>query len=132
MTAGLTMTGMNEAKMLVDDLALYVTGPEVLPGARAGAEIALEGLTMRVPVDEGELLSNLEMGKERVSPTRASVEVGVNPGMEREFRWMFLEHGTTEMEAQPFVRPTADEDQADIVLAAITYVLGNLRRAGIL
>lgn len=132
MTAGLTMTGMKEAQILVDDLRLYTTGPYLIEAARAGAEVALEGLYGRVPVDEGELLSNLEIGRERATPTRASVETRVNPGMERAFRWIFLEHGTTSMEAQPFVRPTADEDQAEIVLAVITVVLGNLRRAGIL
>lgn len=77
-------------------------------GPRASAEAIVDAARARVPVVTGELRDSIQV-------TEAGVEVGADYGV-------FVEYGTSDTEAQPFLRPAADEigtKPADLLAAAL-------------
>lgn len=72
----------------------------------AAAEILQGGMSMRAPRDTGELASDIEA---ELIIRRGHVIARVGPA-KGSFYGMFQEFGTRFHAAQPFVRPTLDED----------------------
>ncbi len=115
--------GMAELRRATADLAaqlahLEETFKEVLPrearniARRAIVQVAREvrdDVRAAAPVDEGTLSKALRSRRERGTPDRAEAGVRVTMGREARhdaFYWRFVEFGTKNKPAKPFILPT--------------------------
>ncbi len=81
----------------------------------AGAEVALAGMQRRVPKDTRNLEANLAATEPKQDGNYTFVEVGVIGADAETARYgNAQEYGTSSMPAQPYIRPTFDEDKARI------------------
>jgi len=78
---------------------------DTIPVAMAGAYKILSGAQQRAPVKTGYL---------RQSGFVEEVEDGAEIGFSAEYAW-YQEFGTSKMPAQPYLRPTLDEDADEII-----------------
>jgi HK97 gp10 family phage protein len=81
---------------------------------QAGAQVALRGMERRIPFLTGWLKSHLYISDLRVEGNFHYVEVGLSLKDRKAIYGVYQEFGTSEMSAQPFIRPTFDEDKAAI------------------
>lgn len=104
-----------EAKQVMQDAAME------------GGRIALSEARRRVPVDTGRLRRSLRLRKGRKTETKADVKVTHG---EKEYYGTFLELGTSNMQARPFLRPAVDENKAQISKAVskeVSKALGRVK-----
>lgn len=81
----------------------------------AGADVAVEGMRARVPKDTRNLESHLGATAPRQDGNYVYVEVGlVGADAETARYGTAQEYGTSKMQAQPYIRPTIDEDGKQI------------------
>jgi HK97 gp10 family phage protein len=77
----------------------------------AGGEILLDGMRRRVPVDTHNLQNHLNLQGPSQDGNFIFVEVGLQGAEAETARYgAAQEFGTSSMPAQPYVRPTLDED----------------------
>ena len=77
----------------------------------AGGEVLLEGMRRRVPVDTHNLQNHLKLAGPTQDGNFSYVEVGlVGADAETARYGNVQEFGSSSMAAQPYVRPTMDED----------------------
>lgn len=84
----------------------------------AGGQVALNGMLRRVPRDTHNLAEHLEARAPEKDGNFVFVEVGMrkNPAPDEDTARYgnSQEYGTSSMPAQPYIRPTFDEDKAAI------------------
>jgi HK97 gp10 family phage protein len=95
-----------------------VSDAAVEAGEKAGAEDVLTGAQARVPVDTGNLRDSLT--------TASDPEGGTLVGTEVDYA-VFVEYGTSDTPAQPFLRPALDAEQADVTSAIATALNAAIR-----
>lgn len=95
---------------LADDMQAEI----LMMAAEAGAEVLQAGMERRAPRRTGELAGGIGI---KVRETAEGAEADIGPTKDA-FYGMFQELGTVRHAAQPFMRPTLDEDGA----AAVTEV----------
>jgi HK97 gp10 family phage protein len=85
---------------------------------QAGAEVALEGMQKRVPKDTHNLENHLAILGPEADGNYHSVQIGLlrGKGLDADTaRYGHAqEYGSASMPAQPYIRPTMDEDKAKI------------------
>lgn len=82
----------------------------------AGADVALAGMQRKVPRDTQNLASKLSAGTPQADGNFHSVKIGLGPEVDADtVRYgNAQEYGTSEMAAQPYIRPTMDGDKSKI------------------
>jgi len=93
--------------------------PRVSNAVKEGAERVAESARQKVPVDSGELQNRITV--ERVAPAEYAVVAGDSEA----FYAHFLEWGTSDHAAQPFLMPALEENR-DEVAADVQQVLRTL------
>lgn len=99
----------------------------LLQAAEAGGKIALDDAKRRCPVRTGRLRSSLQLEVGKSTPYKADVRV--RPGKD-EYYGTFVELGTKNQAAQPFMRPAVDENKERIsekVTSELSRVVGKAR-----
>lgn len=78
----------------------------------AGGEVLLEGMQRRVPVDTGNLKDNLTVTEPMHDGNFHSINIGLVQGVDAKTMTygMVQEYGSGHVAAQPYIRPTMDED----------------------
>lgn len=95
---------------------------EVLTRAtEAGAEVLEEGMRAVAPRDDGLLASERGLNKEQSVDEELAAEFEIGPTKEA-FYGRFVELGTIHAGAQPFMRPTYDQEK-DAVVEEVADVL---------
>lgn len=129
MKAGLSMP--KELQEMMEELAaLENTGIDEVAGEMldAGAEVALEGIRRRVPVDTGDLKETLEKGLIKREGNVTSIKIGQSDGKASDFASTKVskrqavkanvnEYGSSSMPARSYVRSTLHEDKSKIMRA---------------
>lgn len=110
------MTGFNDLKRALEkkgDKAKDVLEDVVL----AGAEVIRDEMSQRAPRRTGELAEKIIT--ETLEKTNTKAEAGIGPDESVAWRARFLEFGTKNMEAEPFVFPAfeAKKDEAEREMA---------------
>jgi HK97 gp10 family phage protein len=79
-----------------------------------GAEVLLEGMRKRVPKDTHNLEENLERTEVRQDGNVSYVDVGLSKDADAKTARYgnAQEYGSSNMQAQPYIRPTLDEDMS--------------------
>ena len=85
----------------------------------AGGEVILEGMRRRVPKLTGNLLRHLECSQPQQDGNLHFVDIGLLRGTDAETARYgnVQEFGSSDMSAQPYVRPSFDEDMRAARLA---------------
>lgn len=110
--ANVRVEGLVELERKFKRLDAAVGGRHLLSAADAGAEILEEGMRSTAPVDTGKGAAQITRDTAKSTPIRAEVDVG--PGGSG-FYLTFQELGTDHHPAQPFMIPTLDALDGDIV-----------------
>jgi HK97 gp10 family phage protein len=78
----------------------------------AGGQVLLDGMLRRVPRDTHNLANNLSVDGPHVDGNYHYIQVGLNREVDAETAryGTAQEYGTSSMAAQPYIRPTLDED----------------------
>ncbi len=77
----------------------------------AGAEILLDGMNKRAPVETGNLVSKLKIIGPVNNGNYHSVKIGLfDVNREKEMYFFYQELGSAKRPAHPFIRPTFKED----------------------
>lgn len=100
----------------------------------AGARVARDKVRASAPVRTGKLKRGTVATVARRSETPGEVVAGVKVSAPRRqkdapFYWKFLELGTRNMVAQPFIRPTWDSGLAEIEGAVISKLAEGIDKA---
>ena len=100
----------------------------------AGARVARDKVRTSAPVRTGKLKRGIVATVARRSETPGEVVAGVKVSAPRRqkdapFYWKFLELGTRNMVAQPFIRPTWDSGLAEIEGAVISKLAEGIDKA---
>ena len=108
------------AKMLDDLAALEASGID--DAARemldAGADVMLEGMDKRVPVDKGDLKAHLSRGPVEQDGNLHSVEVGIRNAPKKIVVYGTVqEYGSVSVPAQSYIRETIAKDKGKIYRA---------------
>jgi len=99
-----------------------MAGNKLEAAARKGAEIGRDDAERRAPRRSGKLSQNIVLFKERRRAYEVSMAWGPSP---EAFYGKFQEFGTSTQPAQPFLRPSLDENEGLIVFA----ISAELRKA---
>lgn len=94
----------------------------------AGAKVIERGMKRRIGKRSRRTMESIEVGKINRTLAGANVSVGPSSLGKRRFIARFLEFGTSKMPAQPFVRPTKDEDMGEAINAARKIVENAIAR----
>lgn len=114
MRAKQTLSGVEDQLERIAALA-GGAGEAVDQALIAGADVALEGMQNRVPVDTGNLRDNLKRTEPVTDGNYHYIEVGlIDVDSKTAIYGAVQEHGSSSVEAQPYVRPTIDEDRGKI------------------
>lgn len=116
--------GLDDLLKAFAKLTEVTSGDDLADAAEPGAQILLDGMQQRVAVDTGELHDSLRI---EVTTHGDSAEVFLETDSDHAEA---NEFGTHHMPAQPFIRPTFDED-GDKAIDAIADALGKkIERVG--
>jgi HK97 gp10 family phage protein len=87
----------------------------------AGGSILLDGMQQRVPRLTGNLADNLEKTEPKQDGNTISLEVGLSRGADKRtaIYGTVQEYGSSNCAAQPYIRPTIDNDMKDARKAMI-------------
>ena len=105
-------------------------GP-VRAGLKAGADVLREGMGLRAPRDpdpNGVTLADEIVAVVRVSNAKDTAVAQIGPSR-RAFYGGWQEFGTAHHAAQPFMRPTLDQDGQIAVAALAVHLRAGLERA---
>jgi HK97 gp10 family phage protein len=124
MAAVVTFRGLRELDAAMRTLPDELQRAPARAGLKAGADVWKDGMARRAPRDPTP--DKVTLADEIVSEIHANIgrdrgEARVGPS-ERAFYGGFQELGTVDFPAQPFMRPTADED-SQIATAALAVQL---------
>jgi HK97 gp10 family phage protein len=123
--------GLKELDAALSALPDEMQAAPVRAGLKAVGKYLAEGMASRAPRDsdvEGVTLAEEIVFEPKVSMAKDTAAVIVGPS-KRAFYGRFLEFGTEKMRAQPFMRPTLDEDGQGAVAVFATHMKAGLERA---
>ncbi|MCU1787516.1 HK97 gp10 family phage protein [Pectobacterium polaris] len=131
----LDFSGLNDIAKDLEKLSRAENNKVLRDATRAGAEVLKEEVIARAPSKTGKLKKNVvvvtQKAKRRGEISSGVHIRGVNPrtgnsdnkmkanNPRNAFYWRFVEIGTVDMPAHPFVRPAFDVRQEDAANAAI-------------
>lgn len=132
---GLDFSGLNDIAKDLEKLSRAENNKVLRDATRAGAEVLKEEVIERAPVRTGKMRKNVVVVTQksrRKGEISSGVHIrGVNPqtgnsdnsmkakNPRNAFYWRFVEMGTVNMPAHPFVRPAFDTRQEEATNAAI-------------
>lgn len=132
---GLDFSGLNGIARDLEKLSRAENNKVLRDATRAGAEVLKEEVIDRAPVRTGKMRKNVVVVTQksrRKGEISSGVHIrGINPrtgnsdnsmkakNPRNAFYWRFVEMGTVNMPAHPFVRPAFDTRQEEAVNAAI-------------
>lgn len=108
------------AKMMDDLAALDASGIDAAAREMldAGADVMLEGMNKRVPVDKGDLKAHLSRGPVEQDGNVHSVEVGLIGAPKKVVIYGTVqEYGSASVPAQSYIRETVAKDKGKIYRA---------------
>ncbi|MEI7216272.1 HK97-gp10 family putative phage morphogenesis protein [Pectobacterium carotovorum] len=133
---GLDFSGLNDIAKDLEKLSKAENNKVLRDATRAGAEVLKEEVIANAPVRTGKMRKNVVVVTQksrRKGEISSGVHIrGVNPrtgnsdnkmkanSPRNAFYWRFVEMGTANMPAHPFVRPAFDTAQEEAAQAAIT------------
>ena len=116
------LEGAAELDRALSKLADRAQGELLEEAAQAGAEVIREEAARLAPRDTGLLAQEVADQPKRLQIGRAQIDVGPS---KKAWYGRLLEHGTSKMAAQPFLRP-AFEAKKDEAVEAMKRVLRRL------
>ncbi|MEA5177150.1 HK97-gp10 family putative phage morphogenesis protein [Enterobacter hormaechei] len=124
----LDFSGLNDIAKDLEALSRAENNKVLRDATRAGAEVLKEEVIARAPVRTGKLKKNVVVVTQK-SRRRGEISSGVhirgvNP--RNAFYWRFVELGTANMPAHPFVRPaydTREEEAASVAIARMNQAI---------
>ncbi|MCW2485940.1 HK97 gp10 family phage protein [Candidatus Symbiopectobacterium sp. NZEC127] len=132
---GLDFSGLNDIARDLEKLSRAENNKVLRDATRAGAEVLKDEVIDRAPVRTGKMRKNVVVVTQksrRKGEISSGVHIrGVNPrtgnsdntmkakNPRNAFYWRFVEMGTVNMPAHPFVRPAFDTRQEEAANAAI-------------
>ena len=123
--------GLRELDAALRALPEEMQGAPVRAGLKAGAEVLREGMALRAPRDpdvNGVTLADEIVAVVRISNKKDTAVAQIGPSR-RAFYGGFQEFGTVNHAAQPFMRPTLDQDGQIAVAALAVHLRAGLERA---
>lgn len=133
---GLDFSGLNDIAKDLEKLSRAENNKVLRDATRAGAEVLKEEVIDRAPARSGKMRKNVVVVTQksrRKGEISSGVHIrGVNPrtgnsdntmkakNPRNAFYWRFVEMGTVNMPAHPFVRPAFDTRQEEAANAAIS------------
>jgi HK97 gp10 family phage protein len=103
----------------------------VRAGLRAAGKFLAEGMALRAPRDphvSGVTLADEIVFQAKVSNTKDTAGVQIGPSR-RAFYGGFVELGTSTQRAQPFMRPTLDQDGQSAIAVFASHMKAGIERA---
>lgn len=110
----MTLEGDEALKKLFRDTLPREARKAVKQGARKGAKVVAESAKIKAPRESGELRRSIKvraLKRTRTGKLGAVVLTGDGFFKGDQFYAGFIEYGTVNMPAQPFLRPAADENR---------------------
>jgi HK97 gp10 family phage protein len=112
-----SIDGFDDLKRALTALAGAADAGTLVAAGQAGADVLLAGMQRRVPVDTGELRDSLEI--ELASKADDTVTFAIQSDSDHAEA---VERGTRFQHAQPYMRPTVDEDEEAVFAAVETAI----------
>lgn len=97
--------GFDDLMRAFKELSSAATPSDLKEAGDAGADVLLRGMRRRVPVDTGELRDSLELALGSSESHEVTVAIRSDSDHAEP-----VEFGTRHQHAQPYMRPTIDED----------------------
>ena len=114
MATNFTLQGAPELEKLLKQMPERLAKNVTTNGLRAGARVIAKGMKQRVPVRTGELRDSIVVSSaKKATKNRSNVVVGFKTPTSR--RAHLTEFGTEKAPAQPFIRPTIDQDGSEAI-----------------
>lgn len=120
----LDLLGLGELEADLQRLSRSLANKAVRDAVMAGAKLARDKTRQSAPVRSGKLKKNIVVTRQRGTPDAAVAGVSVKrpAGKKRQspkpetapYYWRFLEFGTSQMNAKPFLRPAWDNNLPQI------------------
>ena len=122
----LDMLGLGELEADLQRLSRALANKAVRDAVMAGAKLARDKTRQSAPVRSGKLKKNIVVTRPRQQDTSGAAVAGVSvkrpAGKKRQspkpesapYYWRFLEFGTSQMNAKPFLRPAWDNNLPQI------------------
>lgn len=118
----LKLTGMAELTERLRKLPAELSDRAVKTAARKAANLVRDEMELRAPMDTGALAMNLKTRVRQTGPEQIVAEVGPS---KNEFYGMFIEFGTRNIPARPFMGPALDATAQE----AVNLFTDELRKA---
>ena len=119
--------GAKELERMLRQLPEITAKKVVVGGLRAGARVLVKGMKARVPVKTGKLKQSITVSSAaKVTQGRGLVSVGFKRPTSR--RAHLTEFGTEHSRAEPFIRPTLDQDGAQAITKVGEFIGKGIER----
>jgi HK97 gp10 family phage protein len=131
MSVTITIKGLKELDAALRQLPDEMQASPVRTALKAGAEVLRDGMSRRAPRDPvvaGVTLADEIVVVAKVSTAKDTAVAQIGPS-KRAFYGGFQELGTSKMPAQPFMRPTLDEDGQIAIAALAVHLKAGIERA---
>jgi HK97 gp10 family phage protein len=114
MSVEVSMTGMEELMQRLEEMG-NKAGKIQNEALKRAAETVLDSAKEKVPVDTGKLKDTLDMSTVKTKNGEKYIEVGITKGDNSEiFYGKFIEWGTSQRPATPYLQPAYEENQNKI------------------
>lgn len=114
--ADFTVKGFAELESLLKKLPDTVPKKVTILSLRAGGRVLVKGMKSRVPVRTGKLRDSITVTTAaKVTKNRSNASVGFKKPVSRIAH--LIEFGTKHSKAEPFIRPTIDQDGQEAITA---------------
>jgi HK97 gp10 family phage protein len=116
-----TRVGFGELERKLKELEICMRREVLTEAAKTAGAIVLDEAKTRVPRDTGALADSMAVRVNAAQSDANEVTVTVGPS-KRGFYGRFVEHGTKNMPAEPFLKPALDNNR-DKITKAIKEVM---------
>jgi HK97 gp10 family phage protein len=114
MAVEVSMSGMDELMQKLEEMG-NKAGKIQNEALKKAAETVLDSAKEKVPVDTGKLKDTLDMSTVKTKNGEKYIEVGITKGDNSEiFYGKFIEWGTSQRPATPYLQPAYEENQNKI------------------
>ncbi len=114
MSVEVDLFGMDELMQKLEEIG-NKAGKIQNEALKKAAETVLDSAKEKVPVDTGKLKDNLDISKVKTKNGEKYIEVGITKGDNSEiFYGKFIEWGTSQRPATPYLQPAYEENQNKI------------------
>lgn len=141
MTTTIQVHGLDALKAQLDELGAVLAGKALAQAARKAFAPVLAAAQARAPVDTGLLRDSIKIAVQRPKNGDTVVVVGLKVAAAKgalklgrktlspHWRWHFVELGTRNMAAKPFLRPALDSQAQAVVSSLTTELRASIDRA---